>query len=246
MENKEEVELTYKGGVLIVGSLLWDKSDIRTNWRNNNLNEKEKISLNLPIRYGRISKSRNCTYSMVYSSECKSKDKIGAGYFVPFNNVMSLEQIIDQSKILINAEHNEKKEYNRFHWSWGSLGIKLNPNLENNKEFKTKFDTLKKRWKSEYKNGFKSENYAVGKEDSILPQPGFLNIDWQEVIDEFDFVIGTATKPEVNSYPSPEEIALKMIINKDKSYFSNNIECSIKTFQDDKIFEALNKNIKLE
>jgi len=244
MQEEDNLEKLYKGGVLIVGSLIWDDKEIRKKWRRENLIEKEKILVNLPIRYGRISKTRNCTYSMVFSSNCKSTENIGKGYFIPFKSKISLDQIIEQGYRMIDAEHNQKKEINRFHWFWGTLGIVFNPESEN--EFKQKFDDLGKKWQSEYKKGFKSAEYAVGNEESIIAKAGFLNIDWQEEFGDFDFVIGTATKPKIESYPTAEEIAKKMLVNKDDSYFKNNIKCSIQTFQDEQIILALGKELKLE
>ena len=246
MQEEDNREKLYKGGVLIVGSLLWDNKEIRKNWRQENLIEVEKTLLNLPIRYGRISKTRNCTYSMVFSSDSKSTEKIGKGYFIPFKSALSLNQIIEQGYKMIDAEHNEKKKLNRFHWYWGALGIVLNPDLENKNEVKEKFEALKKRWNSKFKNGFNSAEYAVGNEGSILPKAGYLDIDWQEELGDFDFVIGTATKPKIESYPTAKEIAMKMLVNKDDSYFKNNIKCSIKTFQDEDIILELGKELKLE
>ena len=76
--------IRIKGGALIIGSLLWDSSEIRKKWREEDLNLSDKIQIKFPIRYGRISKSRNFTHSMVYSSACKEEGKLGNGYFVPF------------------------------------------------------------------------------------------------------------------------------------------------------------------
>ena len=42
-----------KGAVLIIGSLLWDKSQTRKDWRNNYLNINDSKSVSAPIRYGR-------------------------------------------------------------------------------------------------------------------------------------------------------------------------------------------------
>ena len=54
-------QVDLKGGVLIIGSLLWQDhldevgDDIRKNWRDNSLLLANKIQVKTPIRYGRFS-----------------------------------------------------------------------------------------------------------------------------------------------------------------------------------------------
>ncbi len=116
-----------KGGVLLIGSLLWEESEMRVKWRNDNLVLSKKILVSAPIRYGRTSSTRSKTYTMIISSECKSKDKIGRAIFVPFlNDKMSIKEIVNQSKKMIDAEHNGSKDLNRLNWSWGCIGLILN------------------------------------------------------------------------------------------------------------------------
>src|SRR4030042_1351843 len=74
--------MTLNGGVIIIGSLLWDEK--RKSWRNERLSENEKISVYLPIRYGRQSESRHNTYTMVFSNACYSKQYgLGTGWIIP-------------------------------------------------------------------------------------------------------------------------------------------------------------------
>lgn len=228
---------TFKGGVLIIGSLLWGLSEIRQKWRNEDLNLSDKIQIELPIRYGRVSKSRNCTYSMVYSSDCKTNNKLGKGYFVPFENEStSIEEILNLSKSVIDSEHNENKDLNRFNWGWGCLGIAFNPTLEENKK-----NIILDSWKAKYGNGFNPEEYKVGDETPIITNSGILLIDWMSQLEDFEFVIGTATKPQLEEYPSSDKIAERMIVNEYDEYFRKNREELITTFQDDEIQNKLNQ-----
>ena len=82
---KKEIDL--KGGVLVIGSLLWqdylDKpgDDIRKNWRANSLSISNKIQVKMPIRYGRFSE-KSQIYTMVFSNACKRKS--GTAFVLPF------------------------------------------------------------------------------------------------------------------------------------------------------------------
>ncbi|MEX2477772.1 MAG: hypothetical protein WD357_05015 [Gracilimonas sp.] len=229
--------ITSKGGVLIIGSLLWDSSDIRKNWRENDLILSEKIQIGLPIRYGRVSQSRSCTHSMVYSSACKLENKLGLGYLVPFKNIsITVEEILRLSKRIIDAEHNKIKNLNRFNWGWGCLGIAFNPALDEDEKI-----MILDRWKSKYGNGFNPKEYRVGNETPIITKTGKLLIDWMSQLDNYDFVIGTATKPQLKEYPSPNKIAERMIVNEYDEYFRKNRQNLITTFQDDEIENKLNQ-----
>lgn len=228
--------ITFKGGVLIIGSLLWDLSELRQKWRNEDLNLSDKIQIELPIRYGRVSKSRNCTYSMIYSSDCKTKNKLGKGYFVPFKNKSaSIKEMLNLSKRVIDSEHNKNKNLNRFNWGWGCLGIALNPTLEENRRNK-----IIDFWKKEYGKGFNPKEYRVGAETPIVNKFGILLIDWVSELDEFEFIIGTATKPQLKEYPSADKIVERMIVNEYDEYFRQNRANFITTFQDDEIHAKLN------
>lgn len=81
-----------KCGVLIIGSLYWDKqqnenTDLRINWRKNRLNMDENIHVFAPIRYGRLSGKKDETYyTMVLSKEIEEKNQHGTPYLIPFKN----------------------------------------------------------------------------------------------------------------------------------------------------------------
>lgn len=242
MNAEKELEIQYKGGVLIAGSLLWDRSEIRTCWRNENFDIEKKVLINLPIRYGRISSTRNCTYTMVYSSECKSEEKIGKGYFIPFTQSMSVLEIISQSKKIVDAEHNEETELDRFNWGWGCLGLSINPDLENSDQNTFKVKQLKESWEKKYGSRFEPTDYKVDSEEPIMTKEGILKIDWQEELSNFDFAIGTATKPKIAKYPGSKKIAIKMIVNEDDEYFRENRNLLITTFQDGEIEKELSND----
>ncbi len=238
METRKDSDKKFKGGVLIIGSLIWEEQDIRKNWRNQNLNMDEKILVSLPIRYGRISKSRNCTYSMIFSSECKSSEKIGKGYFIPFQEELTVKKILEQGKLLIDAEHHKNTNLEKFYWPWGCLGIAINPKINEEKS-----KELREEWERKFSNKFDPNQYRVEQENPIVSKMGVLDIGWQKELNDFDFVIGIATKPKLEFYPTPREIAIKMIVNKYDKYFNENKKWSIVTFQDVDIENELEKEV---
>ena len=227
------MDFKLNGGVLIIGSLLWDNSEIRKEWRNKNLRPlQEGITVKAPIRYGRISKSRNCTYSMVFSNECVESSKLGIAKFLGFlNNPVSFDEFWIHCNALIQAERNKAESFATFNWSWGALGLCINPKTEIHNP--KKVELLKENWKTKYSSLIPSD-FQVDSEGLIISGEGILNVQWMEELDKYDFFITTLTKPE-KKYPSSYKIAERMIINKDESYFNTTQEYGIKTFQDNEI-----------
>jgi hypothetical protein len=232
-----------RGGVFVIGSLLWEKSEIRKSWRLGNLEWKKRKLVNLPLRYGRISTSRSCTFTMVFSSDCKPSEKIGKGYFIPFkNNPLPRDTIFSQARKLMDAEHNKFKNLNRFNWGWGTLGLAINPKNYKNANIKKEVEAFSKEWANKYSSGFNPKEYKVGDELPIISNKGILRINWPERLKEFDFAIGTVCKPEIEEYPTAKEIAERILVNKYDEYFKENLKHSISTFQDKEIKSALSIN----
>ena len=82
MTQETKNDIALNGGVLIIGSLYWDKEKIRIDWRDTHLDFTNARHISAPIRYGRVSSDRNCTFTMVFSSECKQEEKLGQAWFV--------------------------------------------------------------------------------------------------------------------------------------------------------------------
>jgi hypothetical protein len=142
--------------------------------------------------------------------------------------------------MMIDAEHNTTVDFDRYNWSWGALGIAVNPkwNAQTaaNLEMKRQLLAL---WSTHFSKGFNPQEYRVGNEDPILSRKGELLIDWKEEMNDFDFVIGTAVKPELKNYPDPAQIVVRMKVNEYDTYFNKNTESGIMTFQDTSIRELL-------
>ena len=122
--------MNLKGGVLIIGSLIWDKSAIRTKWRKLCLNEEGKINTPVKIRYGRRSTSREDTYSMIFSNHPSTE--FGQGLILPFKEeIKNFRQIERQSFALANAEGIWKEtDKPKIYAGWGTVGILFNPEID--------------------------------------------------------------------------------------------------------------------
>jgi hypothetical protein len=229
-EQVTATEKKYKGGVLIIGSLYWD--DKRKDWRDTNLTKdktKEKL-VRTPIRYGKISSSRNHSYTMIFSKDCDNFKKIGTGRFVPFASEITLPQLHDQVIALIKAEQNKTTlKNNNYFWSWGSVCICLNPNLSEEDR-----QAITSAWTAKY--GGEDENFAkyhLRDEKSILIKGGFLDAEWPIELYDADFFIATAVQPNVADYPKAGDLAALILkVPEQKKYFENNVNVGIRTFQD--------------
>ncbi|MBX2933857.1 MAG: hypothetical protein KF825_06405 [Ferruginibacter sp.] len=242
IEIKEE---KLSGGVLVIGSLIWEKSEVRNAWRRESLDLKQHQLISLPIRYGRISSTRNCTYTMVFSSECTVQENLGTGVFIPFSiNPIEFKQLEIQAKRMINAEFNKVKNLEFLDWDWGAMGISINPLAVAKDSLKSPLvDLFLKNWSKKYSKSFNPDDYKVGEEKQIISEQGILLIDWPNLPENIDFVIATVIKPQLKNYPSAKNIADRMLVNEYDEYFKENRKEGISTFQDSEIKQLLNKGL---
>jgi hypothetical protein len=248
-------ELNLKGGVLIIGSLLWqdhleqERDDIRKNWRNNNLILDNKIMVKVPIRYGRSSQSKNNPQStittMIFSNSCK-KNNLGTGYFVPFkkNLLATFKDLMEEANALSVAEGMRGKLL-KGNPIWCSISLLFNPNtVEEEKKV-----AIEKKWRGELaKEGvLNPDDFKVKREKACIDKDGILNIDWFKPVDvremktlnEYDIVIATATVPKPKKYPSIDELVGNVRTETERYYFIKNYIAGITTFQDIKVLNKL-------
>lgn len=242
-----------KGGVIIIGSLLWedrlnldDQNDIRKEWRNKNLNEKSKTMVKLPIRYGRYSNDR--IYTMVFSNDCQKDKKLGTGYIFPFKSkppIRDIGALLSKAKAMSKAEGLDKN----LEKDWGKIAILFNPD-KINPEIKKQI-LLEWSKQSEIKKG-SWKNYKLGEEEPCINSNSELNIKWPdpvdnqktEVLSQLDFLIAAVTKPKHKNkttitYPTDCEIAETVKKDKSRFYFINSIKHYITTFQDNAILNKI-------
>lgn len=232
-------DISLKGGVLIIGSLYWDQDEFRMNWRNNDLDmASEKRNIPAPIRYGRVSSSRSCTFTMVFSKACDNDKMMGQAIFIPFRtNPINLEQLGRQAINLKKAEQPKNKIDEHYNWKWGCVGILINPNIQDNPDKNQQADLLISHWKNSYSN-FNPNSYRIRDEGDIIDENGVFQFSWPDALNDFDFMIATATIPEF-SYPLVSNIADRMNVNGYSEYFKTNLEKGITTFQDEEISSLL-------
>lgn len=231
------MKISLNGGIIIIGSLYWDDNIQRVDWRNESLNLGNQILVKVPIRYGRISKERKNTFSMVFSYECKNADLLGNAIFAPFKkNPLDYENLEVEMGEIIKSEQKRKVLKNSYNnWLWGTLGILINPKSK-------KFDEISfllSKWKDKYSEKFSYYDYKIGEEPTIINKSGVFQFHWPENLDDFDFIIATATKPESEKYPGHQEIIDKMLTSGYTEYYLKNIQNGITTFQDEQISQKI-------
>lgn len=235
--------MKLKGGVIIIGSLIWDPNleegdNLRKKWRDKYLLDKRTLT-KVPIRYGRISQKRK-VYTMVFSKSCEKN--LGQGLILQFNeHVTSFEIIERQAIALAIAEGIYKNDNLKLTSNWGSVGLLINPKLLQN-DFAS-YELIKKKWSNIYhfyRETFIADSYKTEEEsESVISTNGFLNINWQYEMDEFDLLIATPVIPKPKSVPKPFDIA--QIFRSDPTYFRQNQENHIITSYDKEILSELEK-----
>ena len=233
-----------KIGVLLIGSLYWD-AEHRKTWRDKHLEQDAKQYVKqyvrVPIRYGRRSKSRGCSYTMVFSAGLCEK-KFGQAIVVPYNNhVNSIENLFEEAEYLWAAERNScnRNHHISARCGWGCVALLENPIRPIPEELR---DGWTKRVSRESCYG-QLMNSANG-EEVVVDKDGFLKIPWPKSEDGSDLgvdaLLATATNPTIvgGCYPLAQQIADAWNTRDGKNYidyFCKNRAHGIETFQDDEI-----------
>jgi len=236
--------MTLRGGAITIGALLWDdENEERKEWRDNHLRYKDRFQVYLPIRYGRCSKTRKCTYTMVFSNECYSEaNGLGTGWILPIG-----AEIRSFKRLKVEAREMGKAEgfSDGFSSDWGSVALLLNPNKEIESSIRTKWAGLM---------SSKISNYSLlehwKSEQPPIESNGFLTIEWPEEVtpkdkvERLDFLIATVTVPTLckGEYPTVDRIVDAMKRAKYCEYFCRNREYEITTFQDERILALIPKS----
>ncbi len=250
--------MQLQGAVIIIGSLFWEDEtnciDLKESkelaksrkiWRELKLNMDSAKLVSLPIKYGRKSTSRFCTYTMAFTN---SAEKKGTAYIVPYREKINVEenfnQLYCQAIELARTEGISKAGENTLVKKWGSIGLKLNPKFidENQKVA----NNLLNYWK-QYYSKIDSELYRIDEnEKSSITKDGVLNIDFEESLEDIDYFLATPVSPNVKKYPDGLEIANAMNSTREEyyNYFVENYNNKITTEDDRDIIDNLPENIK--
>jgi hypothetical protein len=229
--------MNLKGGVIVIGSLLWDDSPIRTKWRQLCLQDlSEKVAAPLKIRYGRQSSSREDTFTMIFSNHLSTG--LGQGYIIPFkDDIKNYRQLEGQAFALASAEGIWKETNGpALIAKWGAVGLCINPNVEE-RDFKS-IKIIKDRWTSMYKQytTFDCDRFSINGELPTISKEGYLQIEWTKEMDMFDVLIATPVIAKPNRIATIEEIADHV-----NDYFYNNIKFGLTTYQDREIIEMIER-----
>ncbi|MYD70684.1 MAG: hypothetical protein F4W89_08070 [Acidobacteria bacterium] len=234
-------------GILIIGSLYWEDTERRNNWRRDrlvHLDEREYVRA--PIRYGRLSRSRGCTYTMVFSKQLDTPNKpqnYGRAIVVPCKApVNRVDDLINEAQHLWRAEGGKK---GRISAKWGCVAL-----LQNQADPLP--DDLRTGWTTHVQEQqlYGALNSARG-EASVVDEGGLLTISWPGTDNDSDLgvdgLLVTATDPTLirGDYPSAVEIAQAWNAHEGEDYrryvryFRQNTDCGIRTSQDTDIAKRL-------
>lgn len=230
--------MNFKGGIIIIGSLIWDTTPIREKWRRAAFKSiDKKVKIPAKIRYGRESTSRANTYSMILSNHPSTK--YGQALILELaDSIKNFKALQTQAFALAAAEgicdDLSKPTLTK---KWGAIGILFNPNIDKKDTMNASF--IKDKWKQLYsvqKIQVNPEEYVLDQgENPVITRDGFLTIDWVSEMNDFDFLLVTTTRPNTDRILSAVEIGTRMNEKKYWTYFDKNRENEIYTFQDQEI-----------
>ena len=233
------------GGVLVVGSLLWERDATRDRWREEWLSLDQAELVSVPIRYGRMSKSRGCTYTMVFSRICLRRSHAGGvAVAVPLSHpVRDTDSLLSVAHALWGAEAKSQNTKKRVAASWGAIGLLVNPERNS--------DQLLDGWSQAVRQqqNYRAPTHLKSEGPVLDADSGRLLIPWPRTVSgetlELDFLLATATDPELvvagQRYPSDVRIAAAWIADREGEvkYFLENRKHGISTFQDGRIRQHL-------
>lgn len=230
--------MEFKGGVIIVGSLLWEDTSERIKWRKLCLDIEQKKTVSVPIRYGRKSSSRKDTYTMIFSNHISTQ--LGQAFIMPLKEEIKNYTILEKNAFAMAKAEGIWKDTDKvplINKNWGTVGLLINPQIDT--KDRVNADVIRNKWQElykTYKDSFIPLDYNINKDDAlVIDQNGFLQLPWTEQMNDFDFLLATPTIPDPHRILSAKEIANKMNEKNYWSYFTNNLENGITTFQDKEI-----------
>ncbi len=215
-----------RGGILIIGSLLWDNGE-RDAWRRSRLRISERVHVKAPIHYGRRSHSRGNTFTMTLGTD-DSRGR-GQGVLVPCAaNIQDVAGVVVEAAALWKAEQSTALS-NSIGASWGCVGAL----------FRT--ESTPANWLAGWADHFQANASAIGPVDAN----GILRIPWPvNAVDgrpaEMDVILGTATMAEATR-PTVADIADAWVGQHEghERYFFENVRHGIRTPEDGPIWRRI-------
>lgn len=232
--------MNLRGGVIIIGSLLWDNAE-RGEWRPTSLESIDaKIPLKLRIRYGRESgKKRHHTYTMVFSNDPTTD--YGQGFLVGFQHRVNNEQdLLNEAASLAQAEGIWSEKDPFIAKDWGAVGLLVNDNISTRADILAAWQKVFREYRCNTgKRPHHREQYAFDGELPVINDAGLLQIEWLPEMNRFDFLLATPTAPKPRRALTPNEVAQRIIQSGYTTYYDGNRANGIHTFQDTEISNLL-------
>jgi len=226
-----------KAGILIIGSLLWDDAG-REDWRRRRLCLESRQQVQVHTRYGRLSQSRNHTYTMVFSKSAAPSTAVVAPCR---KSIRAAEDLFEEAGHLATAEGLADKAK----WlSFGAVGILITRSSPSAAD-------LLPSWSEYFRDHLNGKCEATRKgapgESPSLGEDGLLNVVWPinkrlGAPNDCDVLLATANAPDLNAdrtYPSPRQIAQRFLDSQYITYFSQNVRHGIFTADDSAIWQYI-------
>lgn len=234
--------MNLRGGVIIIGSLLWDNAE-RSEWRSTSLESLEtRIPVGLRIRYGRESgEKRHHTYTMIFSNHPTTHS--GRGYIVGFQRaIRNAEMLRSEAALLARAEGIWTADSPYLAKDWGAVGLLANSSAPN-------AECLLSAWRKTFaeckcddqRRRYNSSEYALENDLPVIDPTGLLQMEWLPEMENFDFLFATPTAPKPRRPLTANDVATRMIERSYTRYFEGNRANNISTFQDNEIMEVLTR-----
>jgi len=213
-----------RGGILIIGSLLWDNEE-RDEWRRSRLYIDKKVAVQSQIRYGRRSQSRGNTFTMTFAPGGPA----GQAMLVPCRSaIVDVASLFAEAEALWKAEQRNASP-GRIGGSWGCVGVLFRSGAEPDG------------WLRAWSVHFRAKASAI----SPVDENGVLRIPWSTTTlngapAAVDVILATATKAEATC-PSTEDIADAWLgqTNGYERYFFENVRHGIRTPEDCPIWRRI-------
>lgn len=206
-----------RGGILIVGSLLWDNEE-RDRWRRSRLCVDQKVCVKVPIRYGRRSQSRGNTFTMTFAPAGLG----GQAVLVPCRAaIIDVPALVAEAEALWKAEQRNAPP-GRLGGSWGCVGVLFHTAAE------------PAGWLRAWGDHFRAKAAPI----SPVDEKGVLRIPWPTTTLDgapagVDVILATATKAEA-ACPRADDVADAWLSQNDgwERYFFENVRHGIRTPED--------------
>lgn len=210
-------------GVLMVGSLLWDDHCVRRRWRDARLLLDGAIHVPIPVRYGRISPSRNRTFTMTIDPDAEP----GVGLVAPAKTPAgSRDDLICEAEWLWAAERKQARD-GTLGAAWGSACVAWHPD--------TPPDV--RRW-LQGTLPRPAESLPLSEDRTLSINPWSLLADPGEL--PFDVVLAAATEANIaRSRATPADVASAWASRGSEEYFFNNRRHGLTSAADDEIWTHL-------